>query len=96
MKPFEYVRKILSTNVGSGIICITGKINVIVNKNKFAMNIINKMGPKIDPCGTPKSIFRKSLNSEPTLVFCFVIEIEIKDSDFLSKPKAFNFAISKP
>ena len=25
-------KKILSTNVGSGIICITGKINVIVNK----------------------------------------------------------------
>ena len=32
--------------------------------------MINKMGPKIDPCGTPKSVFRKSLNSEPTFVFC--------------------------
>ena len=31
------------------------------------------MGPKIDPCGIPKSMFRKSLNSEPTLAFCFVI-----------------------
>ena len=29
------------------------------------------MGPKIDLCGTPKSIFRKSLNSEPILVFCW-------------------------
>ena len=47
------------------------------------------MGPKIAPCETPKIIFRTSLNSEPTSV------IEIKD-DFLSKPKAFNFAISKP
>ena len=24
------------------------------------------MGPKIAPCETPKIIFRKSLNSEPT------------------------------
>ena len=47
------------------------------------------MGPKIAPCETPKIIFRTSLNSEPTSV------MEIKD-DFLSKPKAFNFAISKP
>ena len=55
------------------------------------------MGPKIDPCGTPKSIFRKSLNSEPILVFGFLLEgqAETQDSDFLSKPKAFNFAISK-
>ena len=42
-------------------------------KNKSAINIINKMGPKINPCGTPKSIFRKSLNSEPTLVFYFLL-----------------------
>ena len=31
------------------------------------------MGPKIDPCGTPKSIFRNLLNSEPTAVFCFLL-----------------------
>ena len=109
MKPFEYAsdsrfqkiynfRKILSTNEGSGIICITGKTNVIVNKSNSAINIINKMGPKIGPSETPKSMFRKSLNSEPNLVFCFLLQRqpEIKDSDFLSKPKAFNFAISKP
>ena len=65
---------------------------------KSAINTTNKMGPKIDPCGTPKSIFRKSLNSEPTLVFYFLSQrqVEIKDSDFLWKSKAFNFAISKP
>ena len=56
------------------------------------------MGPKIDPGGTPKSILRKSLNSEPTLVFCFLLLrwAEIKDSNFLSKPKAFSFDIRKP
>ena len=41
-------------------------------KNKSAINTTNKMDPKIDPRGTPKSTFRKSLNSEPTLVFCFL------------------------
>ena len=67
-------------------------------KNKPAINIINKMGPKFDPCGTTKSIFRKSLNPEPTLVFCLLLQrqAEIKGGDFLSKPKVFNFAISKP
>ena len=66
-------------------------------KNKSAINIMNKMGPEIDPCGTPKRIFRKSLNFESTF-FCFPLQrqAEIKNSDFLSKPKAFNFAISKP
>ena len=39
--------------------------------NKSAINIIDKMGPKIDHCGTSKSIFKKSLNSEPTLVSLF-------------------------
>ena len=34
--------------------------------------MINKMGPKIDPCETPKGIIRKSLNSEPTSVFRFL------------------------
>ena len=51
------------------------------------------MGPYL------KSIFRKSLNSEPTLVFLFsFIEIGRNKGQqfFLSKPKAFDFAISKP
>ena len=39
----------------------------VLIKNKSAINVINKMGPKIDPCGTPRSVFRKSLNSESTL-----------------------------
>ena len=42
-------------------------------KNKSAVNIINKMSPKIDPCGTPEGIFRKSINPGPTLVFCFLL-----------------------
>ena len=77
---------------------ITDKSDVIVNKNKSAINIIDKMGPKINPCGTPKSTFRKSLNTEPELGFCFCLlrQAEIKNSDFLSKPKTFNFAIGKP
>ena len=31
------------------------------------------MGPRVDPRGTPKSIFRKLLNSVPTLVFWFLL-----------------------
>ena len=30
------------------------------------------MGPKIDPYGAPKSIFRKSLNSEVVSLFFFM------------------------
>ena len=40
-------------------------------KNKSAINTINKTDPKIGFCGTPKGIFRKSLNSEPTLIFVY-------------------------
>ena len=83
VKPFVYVsdirfqkihnsRKLFSTNIASGIICISGKI-CYNNAIKHAINMIKKMGPKINPCETPKSIFRKSLNSEPTLVFCFLL-----------------------
>ena len=39
--------------------------------------MINKIGPKIDPCGTPKSIFRKPLNFESTLIFCLLAVIQI-------------------
>ena len=42
-------------------------------KNKSTINIINKMGPKIDPYGTPISIFSKSSNlSLPSFLFSFI------------------------
>ena len=31
----------------------------LLTKNKSPINIINKMCPKINPCKTPKNIFRK-------------------------------------
>ena len=66
-------------------------------KNKSTINIINKMGPKIDPCGTPKRLFGKPLISESALIFCLLLyrQAEINDCDFLSKQKAFNFANSR-
>ena len=63
-----------------GIICITDKIDVIVNKQKSAININissqKQMVLKIGYCRTPKIVFRKSLNSEPALDFSFFL-IEI-------------------
>ena len=63
-----------------GIICITDKIDVIVNKQKSAININissqKQMVLKIGYCRTRKIVFRKSLNSEPALDFSFFL-IEI-------------------
>ena len=63
-----------------GIICITDKIDVIVNKQKSAININigsqKQMALKIGYCRTPKIVFRKSLNSESALDFSFFL-IEI-------------------
>ena len=50
-------------------------MSLSINK-KSAINIINKMAPKIGYCRTPKIVFRKSLNSEPALDFSFFL-IEI-------------------
>ena len=41
------------------------------------------MDPKIDPCGTPKSIFRKSLNSD-VVFFFYGDRQKIEDSNILS------------
>ena len=32
--------------------------------------MLNKMGPKIEPCGTPEMIFFHGLNLELTFVLC--------------------------
>ena len=46
-KKLIILQKILSANIASGIIYITGKINMTNNEN-----LINKVAPKNDPCGT--------------------------------------------
>ena len=58
--------------------------------------MLKRREPSIEPCGTPKRIFRKSLKLEPMFVFCFrlVKYAKIKFSDFISNPYAFNLAIS--
>ena len=58
--------------------------------------MMKRRGPRIEPCGTPKRIFRKSLKLEPIFVFCFrlVKYAKMKFSDFISDPYAFNLAIS--
>ena len=37
-------------------------------KKKSAINVINKKGPKIDPCGTPK-VYRKILLIRPGCIY---------------------------
>ena len=42
-----------------------------MEKNKSLINILNKRGTKIDPCGTPILISHQELNDEPIFVCCF-------------------------
>ena len=41
-------------------------------KNKSLINILNKRGPRIDPCGTPILISHQDLDDESVLVHCFL------------------------
>ena len=45
-----------------------------LQKNRSFMNILNKIGPRIEPCGTPSIIFNHSLIDDPirTRIFRFV------------------------
>ena len=41
-------------------------------KKILLMNILNKSGPNIEPCGIPRQISDHLLYEEPTLVLCFL------------------------
>ena len=41
-------------------------------ESRSLMNILNKIGLSIDPCGTPDSNVRKSLKTLLTFNFCFL------------------------
>ena len=43
-----------------------------MEKNKSLINILNKRGPRIDPCGTPILISHQDLDDESVLVHCFL------------------------
>ena len=43
-------------------------------KNKSQKNMLNKRGPKIDPCGHPNKISSHELNSDFILVLCFLFD----------------------
>ena len=42
-----------------------------MEKNKSLINILNKRGPRIDPCGTAVSISHRELKNESILVVAF-------------------------
>ena len=41
-------------------------------ESKVLRNIVNNIGPSIDPCGTPDSNVRKSLKTLLAFTFCFL------------------------
>ena len=43
-------------------------------KNKSARNMLNKKGPKIEPCGTPNNISCHELFESFTLTVCFLFD----------------------
>ena len=71
--------KAMSKNMVSGAF--------IIQIKKSAINIRNKRGPRIKPCGTPNNIFKHSLKMDPIFVSCFrfLRYAEIKAIDFMSK-----------
>ena len=41
-------------------------------ESRSLRNMLNNIGPNIDPCGTPDSNVRKSLKKLLTFTFCFL------------------------
>ena len=41
-------------------------------ESRSLRNILNNIGPSIDPCGTPDSNVRKSLKTLLTFTYCFL------------------------
>ena len=43
-----------------------------IDWNKSHKNMLNKSGPKMDPCGTPQSTSFQELKEVPFVVPCFL------------------------
>ena len=56
-------------------------------KNKSHKNMLNKRGPKIDPCGTPNKTSSHEQNSE----FIFIFSISCLINNFASALKLVNW-----
>ena len=49
------------------------QISLSTTKKKISLiKILNKSGPKIEPCGTPIRMFNQLLNFDPSLTLCFL------------------------
>ena len=59
-----------------------------MEKNKSLMNILNRRGPKNDPCGTAVWISHQALSDEPILVVWF---LRVRKSS-----KSLKLALSTP
>ena len=46
------------------------KLTPLLTIKRSQIYMINRRGPRIDPCRTPYIILSNSLNDEPTLVVC--------------------------
>ena len=82
------------------IVLSSSKLNSSDNfnvENRSLRNILNNIGPSIDPCSTRDSHVRKSLKTLLTCTFCFLqLRYEyMKVTVFRLRPQACSFAISK-
>ena len=61
------------------------------------IQILNKSGPRIDPCGTPDNIISQELKEDSTLVLCLCLVRQewINSNDLFSNSYALSLALSK-
>ena len=57
------------------------------HKNRFLRNILNKIGPSTEPCGTPDRIFSKRLEILLIDTFCFRSFKQVKRKVTVSNSK---------
>ena len=46
----------------------------LMKRSKSLIKTLKRIGPSIDPCGTPKIISNHSLKDEPTIILCYLWE----------------------
>ena len=85
------------TSCGYGVV-ICEVVEVLAKYQKYVIKkILNKIGPRIDPCGTPERIIFRRLREPPFLTHClrWLRYDSISFSTSLVTPYASSLAINK-
>ena len=86
-KTWYQVIHIIRNRIRCSVICVACIFCIFNVKNRSARNILNKRGPKNEPCSTSNSISCHKLHESFTCIFCFLFDNSYK---LISKQLNYN------